>query len=110
MTVTVGTIAASRDRAALAAVGAVDLRLHGIPDCVAHIACWAITCRHCGHVVAPHVGVDDVRGSLTVARERHPCRPSLRLITCGGDFDRATRQDVSNTVVFASLVSSHRQS
>ncbi len=32
--------------------------------------------------------------------------PSLRLITCGGVFDYATRHYLSNTVAFASLVSS----
>lgn len=32
---------------------------------------------------------------------------ALRLITCGGDFDHATRHYLENTVVFASLVSSH---
>jgi hypothetical protein len=32
--------------------------------------------------------------------------PALRLITCGGTFDYSTRQYLSNTVVFASLVSS----
>jgi hypothetical protein len=32
--------------------------------------------------------------------------PSLRLITCGGSFDYATRHYLSNTVVFASLISS----
>lgn len=33
--------------------------------------------------------------------------PSLHLITCGGDFDPATRQYLSSTVVYASLVSAH---
>jgi hypothetical protein len=33
---------------------------------------------------------------------------ALRLITCGGDFDYATHSYLSSTVVFASLVSSHR--
>jgi hypothetical protein len=32
--------------------------------------------------------------------------PALHLITCGGTFDYSTRQYLSNTVVFASLVSS----
>jgi len=32
---------------------------------------------------------------------------ALRLITCGGAFDESTRQYVSSTIVFASLVSSH---
>ena len=32
---------------------------------------------------------------------------ALRLITCGGKFDSATRNYESNTVVFASLVTSH---
>jgi hypothetical protein len=32
--------------------------------------------------------------------------PALRLITCGGTFDYSTRQYLSNTVVFASLISS----
>jgi hypothetical protein len=32
--------------------------------------------------------------------------PALHLITCGGNFDYSTRQYLSNTVVFASLVSS----
>jgi Sortase domain len=35
---------------------------------------------------------------------------SLRLITCGGDFDYATGHYLSSTVVFASLVSSHSNS
>jgi len=30
--------------------------------------------------------------------------PSLRLVTCGGDFDRGARSYVDNIVVFASLV------
>ena len=30
-------------------------------------------------------------------------RPSLRLITCGGEFDRRSRHYLSNTIVFASL-------
>jgi hypothetical protein len=33
---------------------------------------------------------------------------ALRLITCGGSFDYATRRYLSSTVVFASLVSSRR--
>jgi sortase (surface protein transpeptidase) len=33
---------------------------------------------------------------------------ALRLITCGGAFDYATGHYLSSTVVFASLVSSHR--
>jgi hypothetical protein len=33
--------------------------------------------------------------------------PALRLLTCGGQFDDATHHYLSNTVVFASLVSSH---
>ena len=33
---------------------------------------------------------------------------ALRLITCGGTFDYATGHYLSSTVVFASLVSSHR--
>jgi Sortase domain len=33
---------------------------------------------------------------------------ALRLITCGGKFDSATRNYENNIVVFASLVSSHR--
>lgn len=33
--------------------------------------------------------------------------PSLHLITCGGDFDPATRQYLSSTVVYASLISTH---
>jgi Sortase domain len=33
---------------------------------------------------------------------------ALRLITCGGAFDYVTRHYLSSTVVFASLVSSHR--
>jgi sortase family protein len=32
---------------------------------------------------------------------------ALRLITCGGAFDESTRQYLSSTIVFASLVSSH---
>jgi len=32
--------------------------------------------------------------------------PALHLVTCGGTFDYSTRQYLSNTVVFASLVSS----
>jgi hypothetical protein len=32
---------------------------------------------------------------------------ALRLITCGGSFDRATGHYLDNTVVFASLTSSH---
>ena len=32
---------------------------------------------------------------------------ALRLITCGGDFDYATSQYLSSTVVYAFLVSSH---
>lgn len=31
----------------------------------------------------------------------HPARPELRLITCGGDFDRSTRSYRSNVIVFA---------
>jgi hypothetical protein len=34
-------------------------------------------------------------------------RAELRLITCGGDFDRADRSYLNNIVVFASLTSSH---
>ena len=30
--------------------------------------------------------------------------PELRLITCGGEFDRGTGHYVDNTVVYASLV------
>lgn len=30
-------------------------------------------------------------------------RPSLRLITCGGEFDRQSKRYLSNTIVFASL-------
>ncbi len=30
-------------------------------------------------------------------------RPSLRLITCGGEFDRRSKRYLSNTIVFASL-------
>jgi hypothetical protein len=30
-------------------------------------------------------------------------RPALRLITCSGDFDRATGHYVDNTVVFAEI-------
>lgn len=33
--------------------------------------------------------------------------PSLHLITCGGKFDPATRQYLSSTVVYASLVTAH---
>jgi hypothetical protein len=36
--------------------------------------------------------------------------PALHLITCGGTFDYSTRQYLSNTVVFASLVSSRAAS
>lgn len=32
---------------------------------------------------------------------------ALRLLTCGGQFDYATRHYLSNTVVFAALISSH---
>jgi hypothetical protein len=35
--------------------------------------------------------------------------PALHLITCGGTFDYSTRQYLSNTVVFASLVSSQQE-
>jgi hypothetical protein len=35
--------------------------------------------------------------------------PALHLITCGGTFDYSTRQYLSNTVVFASLVSSREK-
>ncbi len=34
--------------------------------------------------------------------------PGLRLITCGGRFDDQTRHYLSNIVVYATLVSSHR--
>lgn len=34
----------------------------------------------------------------------YTAQPSLRLITCGGSFDRGTRQYRDNTVVFAHLV------
>jgi LPXTG-site transpeptidase (sortase) family protein len=34
--------------------------------------------------------------------------PSLRLITCGGRFDYTTHGYLSNTVVYAILVSSHQ--
>ena len=34
--------------------------------------------------------------------------PELRLITCGGDLDRAARSYKSNVVVFATMTSSHR--
>lgn len=30
-------------------------------------------------------------------------RPSLRLVTCGGEFDRRSKRYLSNTIVFASL-------
>lgn len=33
--------------------------------------------------------------------------PSLHLVTCGGNFDYATRQYLSSTVVYASLVGAH---
>jgi sortase (surface protein transpeptidase) len=35
--------------------------------------------------------------------------PSLRLITCGGRFDSATHGYLSNTVVYATLISSRQQ-
>ncbi|MFC4036418.1 class F sortase [Streptomyces polygonati] len=35
-------------------------------------------------------------------------RPELRLITCGGTFDRAARTYSANLVVFAALTGSHR--
>lgn len=34
--------------------------------------------------------------------------PSLRLVTCGGNFDAATGNYLDNIVAFATLVSSHR--
>jgi hypothetical protein len=34
--------------------------------------------------------------------------PALRLITCGGTFDYATRSYLSSTVVFASLTSARQ--
>jgi hypothetical protein len=35
---------------------------------------------------------------------------ALRLITCGGAFDESTRQYLSSTIVFASLISTHTAS
>ncbi|HEV2373450.1 MAG TPA: class F sortase [Streptosporangiaceae bacterium] len=57
-----------------------------------------------------------VTGVRQYLKSRFPARTvyrtarfaALRLITCGGAFDHATSQYLSSTVVFASLVSSHR--
>lgn len=35
--------------------------------------------------------------------------PTLRLITCGGIFDYTTKDYLSNTVVYATLTSTHQQ-
>jgi hypothetical protein len=35
---------------------------------------------------------------------------ALRLITCGGTFDRADRSYVDNVIVFATLTGFHRES
>lgn len=64
------------------------------------------------------VGVFRVTGVRQYAKDDFPTLtvyedttyPSLRLITCGGDFDHHTGHYLSNTVVFASLTSSHQQS
>lgn len=53
-----------------------------------------------------------VTGSKDVSKERFPTRlvfartdvPTLRLITCGGVFDRATGHYLNNYIVFARLV------
>jgi hypothetical protein len=40
----------------------------------------------------------------TEAVYRRTPAPVLRLVTCGGEFDRSTRHYLDNVVVFASLV------
>ena len=57
-----------------------------------------------------------VTGVRQYAKSRYPAKiiygtsgfPALRLITCGGTFDYATRSYLSSTVVFASLTSTRR--
>ena len=57
-----------------------------------------------------------VTGVRQYAKSRYPASiiygttsfPALRLITCGGAFDYATRSYLSSTVVFASLTSTRR--
>lgn len=63
------------------------------------------------------VAVFRVTGVRAYAKDNFPtlavyedtAYPSLRLITCGGDFDHATGHYLANTVVFASLIASHGQ-
>jgi hypothetical protein len=53
-----------------------------------------------------------VTGSKDVSKSRFPSRlvfahtaiPTLRLVTCGGAFDRATGHYLNNYIVFARLV------
>ena len=57
-----------------------------------------------------------VTGVRQYAKSRFPAKtiygttgfPALRLITCGGTFDYATRSYLSSKVVFASLTSAHQ--
>ena len=64
-----------------------------------------------GSVQVPPLEVD---GLQKVAKDTFPTAavygksayPSLRLITCGGPFDRATGHYVDNIVVYAHLVAS----
>ena len=44
--------------------------------------------------------------SIALANQHH----ALRLVTCGGRFDAATHQYLSNIIVSAHLVSAHRGS
>jgi hypothetical protein len=61
------------------------------------------------------LGVFRVDGVRRYAKSAFPTQavygplsyPALRLITCGGPFDGATRQYLDNIVVYASLVAAH---